>query len=369
MKNYYTVHVASTDEFAASREAWNALVRRMYYPTPFATWEWIYTWWENFRPQSSMLPILVHQGARLAAILPLFHASGRASRGLWSAAVTLDYGGGEDLGADHLDIICATDEVEACGHAILAHLVTQHIDWDVIRVAMVADDGGLRRTFWCPTDNVGVDWNRRSLSPYVELPDSFDEFMARLPRKDRHTVRSQHRKAINEGARYVSFEGAERESGLKHLFVLHEERASQKGIDSSFTNEATMRFHTALLQRMSHDELFLRGLCVGDEIIAGLYAFRIGSRTFLYQLGHAPAWAHLSPGVAIVTESIREAIELGCTEYNFLQGDEPYKRNWARRSRSLLQLNLYNHTFVAYSTRVVENARRCAKGVVRRWQS
>jgi len=366
MKQSYTARIAGAEEFAASRDAWNALAGRMHYPTPFATWEWIYTWWEQFGRDALALPIFVHHGARLCAILPVFRTT--VTETMWMKAIALDYAGGEDLFSDHLDIICAPVDTEASSLAVLAFLADEYRGWDVLRIPNIAEDGGLRKVFWRYGQGLAIEWRTRSIAPYVALPQTFDDFMAQLPRKDRHTVRSQHRRATEEGAQYVKFEGASMDEGLNHLFGLHEKRASQKGVDSTFAREQTKQFHFALVRRLADGQLMLRGLKnASGEIIACLYAFQMSKRIFFYQLGYDPNHSRLSPGVAVITESIREAIDRGCSEYNFLQGDEPYKRNWARRSRRLLQFRLYNRTAAGHRLYASAKARYAIKNAARRW--
>ncbi|HEY4593430.1 MAG TPA: GNAT family N-acetyltransferase, partial [Thermoanaerobaculia bacterium] len=49
---------------------------------------------------------------------------------------------------------------------------------------------------------------------------------------------------------------------------------------------------------------------------------------YFYQSGFDPAHSALSPGTLLVAQAIRRAIEEGKTAFDFLRGDEPYKRRW-----------------------------------------
>lgn len=364
MKTPYTVRMANAAEFAAAEPAWNAVVRRMRYPTPFARWEWVYTWWECMGRDSPALPIFIYHGTRLAAILPVF-ARPIAGPGA-ASAIEINYGS-EELFADHVDLLCAPQEAEACALALHAFLTHEYRSWDVLRMPMVAEDAWLRRAFWRDGYGLAIEWSERSVAPYAPLPSDFDGFIAQLPSNDRQAVRRKHRKALEKGARYVKFSGDDLDQGLRHLFALHEKRASQKGIRSTFAGTETERFHFSLLRRLPAEQIMLRALAINDAIIACCYAFNVEDRAFFYQLGYDPQWSALSPGVAILTENIREAIALGCVEYNFLQGGESYKRHWARRSRRLLQFSLYNRTPAGRYLFVRSKAKDALKNMVRRF--
>ncbi len=143
---------------------------------------------------------------------------------------------------------------------------------------------------------------------------------------------------------YAGFAREERGHALAVLLGLHAERAVQKGINSSFARPQVQAFHQKLLDRMDWNQVLFRALRSKQDIIAIFYGFRLQQRVFYFQLGHDPAWSKSSPGLVLITETIREALDSGCTEYNFLQGDEPFKRTWAQQARTLYDCYVYNDT-------------------------
>jgi CelD/BcsL family acetyltransferase involved in cellulose biosynthesis len=54
----------------------------------------------------------------------------------------------------------------------------------------------------------------------------------------------------------------------------------------------------------------------------------LGSTVYFYQAGFDPEHSSISPGTLLVAGTIRRAIEEGKTTFDFLRGDEPYKRRW-----------------------------------------
>ena len=49
---------------------------------------------------------------------------------------------------------------------------------------------------------------------------------------------------------------------------------------------------------------------------------------YFYQSGRDPRWEDQSVGVALMVKMIRRAIEGGYRRFDFLRGEEAYKRQW-----------------------------------------
>lgn len=60
---------------------------------------------------------------------------------------------------------------------------------------------------------------------------------------------------------------------------------------------------------------------------------RASGRAYGYLSGFDPAYAFESPGTILLDHAIREAAREGCSEFNFLRGQEPYKYAWRAKDR------------------------------------
>jgi CelD/BcsL family acetyltransferase involved in cellulose biosynthesis len=69
-------------------------------------------------------------------------------------------------------------------------------------------------------------------------------------------------------------------------------------------------------------------LKLDGEPIGAIYAMALGETTYYYQAGFDPAKGSVSPGTLLVAHTIRHAIEEGAAHFDFMRGDEPYKRRW-----------------------------------------
>lgn len=362
----YTVHLATVKEFQETRIPWNHLVSMMRYPSPFCTWEWIYTWWEQFGNEHELLLLFIYHGDDLCGILPLFRHRVAAVR-RWLKGATLYYCGATDVYPDHLDVICAPEDASGCVAAAFDFLAARQSGWAWVHLPMLAQDNDLLRTLGSASCRQEVAIRQVSVAPYITLTGGFEEYLAGLRSKERRKIKLQRKRLIGESeVWYDAFAPAEFETGLRALFELHAKRADAKGITSTFVSPAVFEFHHALLQRMDPNDVILRCLKGRAGVIATLYGFRCGDRIFYYQIGYDPEWSRAYPGIVLITETIREACETGCREYNFLQGDELYKYTFTRKARVLFDCHVYNTTL---SGRVAHGAfklRECLKAAVRR---
>ena len=361
----YSVRLATLEEFQASRIPWNRLVTSMQFPSPFCTWEWVFTWWQQFGSDQELLPLFVCDGHDVRGILPLFRPRSNAN-GHWFTRDTLEYCGITHVYPDHLDFISAPEDVPACLKAAIDFIGSQVPRWTQVRLPMLVQNSELLHALPVVLGKLHMAVRQVSVAPFLELTGSFEDYLARLPKKDRYKIKSPRKKYLEDGKlQYEAFGSSEFDTALHALFELHARRADAKGITSTFERPAVFEFHRALLRLLNPDDVLLR--CLKDEarVIAVLYGFRCGGRVFFYQIGYDPDCSWASPGVLLVSEAIREAFATGCTEFNFLQGDDAYKHTFTRKARALFDCYLYNATFSGRLARRAFGLRERLKAAVR----
>lgn len=361
----YKTTVATLDEFRDLRPVWNRLLLESEYPIVFLTWEWIYTWWEQFG-EEGRLPIIlvVSDGEEIKGILPLYSQT-FLLQNYWLSGRVLAFCSAMDLFPDHVDIIAAPAHAHECIRSIVDFLVSEHRSWDVIRLPMITSSCQLFRYF---TDDgmripgMLVDVEESSRAYFIPIAESFDRYLGRLEAKQRYNLRTRARKLYEQhGVRYAGAEADPLEY-LQYVFSLHRQRAARKGIESSFMGSKVYEFHRAFAARVAaNDWLSIRVLKRGAEVIAASYNFEYAGRVFSYQKGFDPAWERYGPGSVLVYELIREAFERGRREYNFLQGAETYKGSWARDFRRLSTILCFNNTPLGHLAHGKYHLRRVVK--------
>jgi len=170
---------------------------------------------------------------------------------------------------------------------------------------------------------------RHGLAAVVDLPPSYEEYLAGLSGKERHEVRRKRRRF--ESARGPGRLAEAGSSGLAAFAAMHRSAAGPKG---GFLTPDMERFFADLLE-IEGAQLHL--LVVPDgEAVAAAFGFQDERAYYLYNSAYDPAAASVSPGLILVDLLIRRAIGLGLVRLDLLKGDETYKFRLGARPRPLL---------------------------------
>jgi len=196
-------------------------------------------------------------------------------------------------------------------------------------ISRAANDGGWR----CEIEHEAV-------CPGLDLPRDFEEYVASLSKKDRHELRRKLRNFEAAGA--WSFETATgpdavtgRMDALFHLMRI------SRGDKDEFLTPAMEAFFRDLGATFSAlGMLRLSTLTLAGNDVAMTLSFETSDALYLYNSGYDPQYSHLSVGLVSKAFAIREAIALGKRRFDFLRGDEEYKRRLGGVDREVVTLRL-----------------------------
>jgi CelD/BcsL family acetyltransferase involved in cellulose biosynthesis len=341
------VTIVGRDALPELRAEWNDLCQRMQYATPFATWEWADGWLQIIGRDSDVLMAVARRNGRAVGILPL----ARQGSSAWLPVLTML--GVDRLFPDHIALLAAGEVSKDMVAVLLRAALAAAGSHARIDLPMVAADSGMNRA--CAEAGLPARVRASAIAPYLSISGSFEKFLAGLSGNERYKIRSRTKKLLGiAGVRFGAPAENDHSAVLSRLRELHASRATQKGIESSFDRDDVQQFHARLVAALPAESLTFRCLWSGDEIFAVFYGFTLQGRLFYFQLGYDPAWSDRSPGIVLLSEVIREAHERGCTEFNFLQGDEPFKWTWTRQSRTLNTWSFYSPSAVGWVRRTCE---------------
>jgi CelD/BcsL family acetyltransferase involved in cellulose biosynthesis len=77
---------------------------------------------------------------------------------------------------------------------------------------------------------------------------------------------------------------------------------------------------------------------VGGQLAAGTIGFVWGGTSYLYNSAFDRSWGSLAPGMVLVGEDIRQAIDEGCGGFDLLKGDYSYKYRFGSHPRAVRRL-------------------------------
>jgi CelD/BcsL family acetyltransferase involved in cellulose biosynthesis len=288
----------------------------------FVTPEWFWSW-HCYRGQRStpLVSVARRPDGGLAGVMPLVLDTTRRPRAIRFAGAAL---------GDRFHPAAAVEDEDEVAEATARALAAAGLG----RRMLVLDHVESDRTWWqrmaaASPVRVARTEQQHTRCPYVSLEGlDWEGYLAGRRQKFRKNLRQGERRLLREhAARLISAGEDDLRAGLDHLFRLHALRFP--GRESSLTSggaEPVLRAWAEAAHRRGWLRLNL--LEAEGEIVAAVLAWRVGRSYATYQGGFDPAWSGSSVGTVLEGMTIRRAIEEGASEYDFLLGEEDYKRRF-----------------------------------------
>ena len=272
---------------------------------PFPGRDWLRTWWDH-RGDGRLM--LVDSGT---ALIPLTHSGG-----------CLEFAGEPDLTDYHSPLGTAVAEtLTAALHEVPA---ATRVNLDSLpaeaatEVATAFESIGLRTAK-----------HQHETAAVLTLPDSFDEYLAGLAKKERHELRRKRRRFDNE----LGTATVERWNGTEAVALfakLHRLSAGDKG--TFMTAEMEQFFHALHTEVGGVIDVLLDGT---GRPASAVFSFEDDVGFYLYNSAFEPELRQHSPGNVMLSHLIEGAIAKGLRVFDFLKGDETYKFRLGAQPRPL----------------------------------
>jgi CelD/BcsL family acetyltransferase involved in cellulose biosynthesis len=303
--------IRGSDAFERYTPEWHELVEASPYATPFQTPEWHQIWADTYRPRHDFAMLEMREGRDLVGLVPLVQSVSPWRSYRSAAAGPSDYLG--PILRDSSDALLDAT-LEGYRHVTEKRLLDLHqIPSDHPIASRLGD----------------YDQIEQARCLLLKLPPTFDAYVQTLSKSLRYDVRRIDGKALQSKNATVEWVNPDNvDAFATTFFELHKARWKSRGLPGAFFGKGE-RFqrtwmHTAVKQGwLSMNQLIADGRPVGC-----VYAMRFGMTCYFYQAGMAPEASSLSPGTILVAKMIERAIQEGCTTFDFMRGDEPYKRRW-----------------------------------------
>ena len=338
-----TVTMERVGDRNALAQAWNALEQDAD-ASFFLSWGWLECWLNHL--PSSLQPLLlrIRDDGRTIGLGLLIERAQRRRGFVYSRRLLLHESG--DPGLDRIFIehngFLATRGFESqVTSAALAFLEKQG-RWDEIVLGGICPaslelrTAGVLQPVARPIDApfVNLDSVRRSGGSYLESLGKNTRYAIRRSLKlygARGCVRLRQATTTQEA---LSF--------FECMARLHQRYWTGRGESGVFAEPSFRRFHASLIaSRFAADEVQLLHATAGDSTIGYLYNFRKNGRVYQYQSGLSyEASPHLKPGLVSHCLAVQAAIDCGDEVYDFLTGEDRYKRNLANDAQRLVWLTL-----------------------------
>jgi len=308
--------------FDALQDEWDELLNRAVVPSAFLTYSWQRTWWEHLDSGDLFLIVLRDDAGQLVGIAPFFREVVSKKRRRLTLIGCVDV-------SDYLDVIvdrlCA-DEVYRALWEFLAG--PEAPEWDVLNLCNLPDASPTYRLLGDLARSQGylatvtVD----DVCPVITLPETWEDYLAMLTKKQRHEIRRKMRRAEEAAeVRWYAVEGGDTlADDIESFMDFHQQSTAEK---EGFWDQPMKSFFGAVLTRYAQEGWLKLYFIEFDGVRAAtLLCFDYCDEILVYNSGYDPEqFYHLSPGIILTGYCIQHAIQLGRTRLDFLRGDEVYK--------------------------------------------
>jgi len=306
----YTIKNESFDSLAS---CWANPSHRLKWNSPFVLPAWLKVWWQEFGAEAELYLSSVRQGEKVIGIAPLLVREGKASL-IGSADV-----------CDYLDFVVAPEREQDFFGVLLDDLKGKGIN--------LLDLRPLRPDSTVLTHLVSIAQNRgyevlcqpEDVSVELDLPATWEEYLAALTTKQRHEVRRKLRRLSEAGKvdyHFVKDSIAVRDTMDVFLKMFTESRQDK----ATFLTTQMESFLKSLANSMTEAGLLRLGILDLDTLpIAMVMCFDYNDCMYLYNSAYNPQYNSLSVGLLCKVLCIKESIQEAKKRFDFLKGDEAYK--------------------------------------------
>jgi CelD/BcsL family acetyltransferase involved in cellulose biosynthesis len=305
--------------FSDLRAEWPDLLADSDADQIFLTYEWQTAWWEAYLPGQIWALVVRDDNGRCQGLAPWFLAAADGQRVV--SAI-----GGLDV-TDYLDVIIRRGAEEAV-LAALAGWLSEHADaFDMIHLRNLPQDSHAlaRLPELLEAGGFAVGIEVEDVCPIVRLPDTFQDYVASLDKKNRHELRRKLRRAA--GAVEWHIVGAEDDLDAAMDIFLKLMAASTPEKAQFLENAQNVAFFRRMARVMAEQGwLQLAFLTVQGEAAATYLNFDYGNRIMVYNSGlDSDSHGYLSPGIVLIARLVEHAIAARREVFDFLRGGESYK--------------------------------------------
>ena len=297
----------------------------------FLTPQFQQVWWQNFGDGERCILRIENEEEELLGVAPFYFKNSTLSF-LGDTAVS-----------DYLDFVILNGREEEFYTALIEKLKELSFDWKSLSFISIPEKSPALSLFpeLAKKQNWSVEKRQQDICPVITLPKTWEEYLQSLSKKQRHEIKRKWRnleeKVAPEFSVVTNAENIEKDvNDFIHLHKLSGERKAE------FWNEKQEKYFGELITVAAENNwLKLFFLEVESERVATMLCFDYDNQFYLYNSGYDPnKFSHLSVGNVLTSYTIKHAIELGRTRYDFLRGDEEYKFRYGAMPEPIFDLKI-----------------------------
>jgi CelD/BcsL family acetyltransferase involved in cellulose biosynthesis len=292
---------------------WEALLTRSKEPVPFQHPTWQRVWLDEFHNDREAMILSAREGNALIGVAPLMRDGEQLILiGHYSIC-------------DYMDFVV---EPGRSGEALGSFIeMLDGEGWQEIELRGIRECSETLAVLpeVCAAMGLVFEREEESVAPRLDVPATWEEYIASLPKKDRHELRRKQRR-LQAAGRLELQTFTRPEEVAEHLPQLLRFMVDSRSDKASFLTEQMGRFFHQMALAMAQEGLVrLYELELDGKAVASVLCFDQGGQLYLYNSGYDPDYASLAVGLISKALCMQDAIESGKHCVDFMRGREPYK--------------------------------------------
>ena len=319
-------------------EEWDSLLLHSASHVPFLRHAYMRAWWQSLgggewqEGELNLVTARAENGS-LVGIAPLFFTHNRQGE------PALMFLGSIEI-SDYLDVIASPEHLPNFINGLLDFLVSPHAPaWKVLDLYNFLDNSLTLPLLESSGVQKGLSYSKESLQhcPYIPLPDSWDDYLGGIDKKQRHEIRRKMRRA-------------EEYPIPLRWYIVEDEKNLDEGIDGFLdlmafdppkkrflTSAMRIQFHETMQMAFRQGWLQLAFVEIGGEKAAAYCNFDYMNRIWVYNSGFNPNYWELSLGWVLLGHLLHWAIDHKREAYDFMRGEEDYKYRFGAVDRRVIR--------------------------------
>lgn len=326
MTDTLTVHDEPMEHVLAE---WIGLLEGCVEQIPFVTPAWQQLWLQHFQGEKQLQVLTVRDGERLIGLAPMLrHGTDAEFVGHYSIC-------------DYLDAVITPGFERAVILTVLKQLAVDGVTRLDLRG--LREDSPLLPALLDAASEAGFTAAKEeeAISPRVLLPETWDDYLGTLSKKDRHEMRRKMRRLESAGQIEMKVITTADEASPLLDTLFHLMRISNHHKEEFLDRPGMMTFFREMTVGMANAGMLrLYALMLDDVPVAMVHNLDVGGTLYMYNSGYDPEYAHYAVGLMSKALLIRDAIESGRKCVDFMRGDESYKYDLGGTNRQVYRVVL-----------------------------
>ena len=313
---------------------WQNMIQERSESTFFDQEVWHQVWWSEFGNDFQLKVLAVYSDSGEVKLIAPLMVEGNEISFLGSTDL-VDYH--DFLIRDPLDVSCIQSLVK------VIHGMTEI---DKISLKSLPESSPAITQFRLHAEQLGwkVEIAQEDVAPRIELPSTWDDYMASLRKKDRHELRRKFRRLKQAGhVRQIELISPDDVDHAMDDFIrLH--RMSTAGKEQFMTDQRERFFRKVAVELAKERLTKLCFLEVNNERVATSLSFVYKGVRYLYNSGYNPIYSNLSVGLMNHALAIKSSIESGHRVFDFMRGSEAYKYHLGGIDRQIYAVTAFRES-------------------------